>query len=94
MSELILGYPDSKFLICWIRIRRQKWTGATTLVAVRYGTVRYLDQADKELGVEHEDGLVLPGRLAVQVHAVQHVLHHRVRHNRQQDGVLKPEHKL
>jgi hypothetical protein len=68
---------------------------ATLLKTVGYwGNYGYLDETNEELCVEHEDGLVLPGRLAVEVHAVQHVLHHRVRHYCHQDRVLKSEHQL
>jgi hypothetical protein len=72
-------------------------TGSDTVPVCRgipVAQATYLDQSDDELGVEHEHGLVLPGRLAVEVHAVQYILHHSVRHYRHQYGVLKPEHQL
>lgn len=53
-----------------------------------------LDEADDQLGVEHEHGFVFPRVLAVEVDAVQHVLDQRVGHDREQNGVLKAEHEL
>ena len=48
----------------------------------------YFDSADDQLGVEHEDGLVLPRVLSLQVYGVKRVLHDRVDHHGQQDRVL------
>lgn len=53
-----------------------------------------LDKADKQLGVEHEHGLVLPRILRVEVDRVEDILDHQVNHDGQQDGVLEPEHEL
>ena len=53
-----------------------------------------LDEADEQLGVEHEDGLVLPRVLAVKVDRVEDVLDDGVDHDGEQDGVLEAEHEL
>lgn len=43
----------------------------------------------EELGVEHVDGLVLPGVLTVQVDGVQQVFDEGCQHHGQQDCILK-----
>lgn len=45
----------------------------------------------EEFSVEHVDGLVVPGVLALQVHSVQDVLDEGRQHHGQQDGVLSTQ---
>ena len=54
----------------------------------------YLDTPNDELGIEHEDGLVLPGILGVKVDPMQDVLNEGVGHDGEEDGVLEAEDEL
>ena len=53
-----------------------------------------LDKADKQLGVEHEHGLVLPGVLRMEINGMEDILDDEVDHDGQQDGVFEPKHEL
>lgn len=53
-----------------------------------------LHKSDGQFSIEHENGLVVPRILAVQVDAVQDVLDQRVGDDRQQDSVLKTKDQL
>ena len=53
-----------------------------------------LDEAYEEFSVEHEDSLVLPGVLAVQVNGVEDILDEGVDDNGEEDGILETKHQL
>lgn len=53
-----------------------------------------LDEACKQLCVEHVHSLVVPGVLTLEVHGVQHILDEDGEHHRHQDGILKAKHQL
>jgi len=53
-----------------------------------------LDEANHQLGVEHENCLVLPGSFTVKVNGVKEVLDQGVDDDGDEDGVLKPKHQL
>lgn len=55
---------------------------------------QHFDKTCEELGVQHIDGLVVPGVLALEVHSVQHILNEGGEDHRHQDGVLKPKDEL
>ena len=55
---------------------------------------QHFDKTNKEFRVEHEDSLVLPGVLTVEVDRVEDVLDEGVDHDGEQDGVLEAEHEL
>lgn len=50
----------------------------------------HLDQGTcEELGVEHIDGLIVPGIFTLQVDCVQNILDEGSQHHGEQDGVLR-----
>lgn len=53
-----------------------------------------LDEACKQLRVEHVYSLVVPGVLALEVHGVQHILDEDGKHHGHQNGVLKAKYQL
>jgi hypothetical protein len=53
-----------------------------------------LDEPNEQLSVKHEDRLVLPWVLTVQVDGVEDILDKSVDDNGEKDGILKPKHQL
>jgi len=52
------------------------------------------EEAEHEITIEHEDALILPRVVTLQVDRVQQVLEERADHSDKQDGVLEAEHQL
>ncbi len=91
-------YTVNHNLCLFLRKQRSKSTrfffGTEEVIINKIKLKTNLHKSDGQFSVEHENGLVVPRILAVQVDAVQDVLDQRVGDDRQQDSVLKTKDQL